>query len=341
MKVAVYYSNTDIRLEERPVPEIGRGEMLVKMRACGICGTDVMEWYRKPKAPRVLGHEMAGEIVALGGDVRGFKKGERVFVSHHVPCFDCRYCATARESACETLHTGNYDPGGFAEYIRIPAMNIKYGAFLLPEAVSYEDAAMIEPLACAVAGQKRLGVNKDQTVLVIGAGISGLCHVQLARLAGAHVIATDINVYRLDRAMEFGAHRALNAAGYTADELRKANEGRLADTVIVCAGADKAVADAIASVDRRGTILFFAVSQKPLELPSVRFWREEISVVFSYGAAAELKEALALIAESRFNAAKMITHRIPLSDIVEGFRLVAEAGKSLKVVVVPDLQQVR
>ena len=337
MKVAVYYSNTDIRIEDRPVPGLSRGEMLVRMRACGICGTDVMEWYRKPKAPRVLGHEMAGEVAAVGEDVKGFNTGDRVFVSHHVPCFGCHYCGTGKESACEALHTGNYDPGGFAEFIRIPAINVEHGALRLPRDVSYEEAAMIEPLACAVAGQGRLSPTKDQTVLVIGAGVSGLCHIQLAKLAGARVIATDLSDFRLKKAVEFGADHTLNAAQYSTDEFKAANNGRLADTVIVCAGADRAVADAMASVDRRGTILFFAVPQKPLELPSVRFWREEISVLFSYGAAtAELTAALALIAERRFDASKMISHRVPLSNIVEGFRLVAEARESLKVVVVPD-----
>ncbi|XUX00873.1 MAG: zinc-dependent dehydrogenase [Dehalogenimonas sp.] len=337
MKVAVYYSNTDIRIEEKPVPQIGRGEILVKMKACGICGTDVMEWYRKPKAPRVLGHEMAGEIVQVGEGVTGYHIGERVFVSHHVPCFDCHYCATGRESACETLHTGNYDPGGFAEFIRIPEINVKYGTFHLPGSVSFEEAAMIEPLACVVSGQKRLNIRKGQTVLIVGSGISGLCHVQLATAAGARIIATDINDFRLGKAAELGADVTINAAHYSTDELKKANNGRLAETVIVCAGADKAVADAIASVDKRGTILFFAVPQKPLELPSVRFWREEISVLFSYGAATdEIKESLELIATNRFDAKKMISHRVPLSKIVEGFGLVSGADKSLKVVVVPD-----
>jgi L-iditol 2-dehydrogenase len=337
MKVAVYYSNTDIRIEEQPVPEISVGEILVRMEACGICGTDVMEWYRKPKAPRVLGHEMAGVIVKVGDGVTGHGVGDRVFVSHHVPCFNCHYCATGRESACETLHTGNYYPGGFAEFIRVPEINVKYGTFKLPDDVSFAEAAMIEPLACVVSGQKRLNIAKGQTVLVIGAGISGLCHVQLAKLAGARVIATDINDYRLRKAAELGADHTINAVHYSPDEVKKVNDRRLADTVIVCAGADKAVADAIASVDKRGTILFFAVPQKPLELPSVRFWREEISVFFSYGAATdEIKEALALIAEKRFDARKMISHRVPLSRIVEGFGLVAGAGESLKVVVIPD-----
>ncbi len=202
---------------------------------------------------------------------------------------------------------------------------------------SYEEAAMIEPLACVVSGQKRLKIAKSQTVLVLGSGISGLCHVQLAKLAGAKVIATDINDYRLTKAAEFGADHVINAKGYSTEELRKINGGRLADIVIVCAGAEKAVADAIASVDKRGIILFFAVPQKPLELPSVRFWREEISVLFSYGAATdEIKEALDLIATRRFDARKMISHQVPLSKIVEGFGLVAGAGESLKVVVIPD-----
>ncbi|APV43925.1 L-iditol 2-dehydrogenase [Dehalogenimonas formicexedens] len=337
MKVAVYYSNSDIRIEERPVPEIGPGEILVKMKACGICGTDVMEWYRKPKAPRVLGHEMAGEIVKIGDRVTGYSLGDRVFVSHHVPCFDCHYCRNGRESACETLHTGNYDPGGFAEYLRIPEINVRYGTFRLPNQVNFEEAAMIEPLACVVSGQKRLNLRKGQTVLIIGSGISGLCHVLLAKAAGARVIATDINDFRLKKAAELGADVTIHAAVYSSEELRKVNEGHLAETVIVCAGADKAVSDAIASVDKRGTILFFAVPQKPLELPSVRFWREEISVLFSYGAATdEIKESLELMATNRFDAKKMISHRVPLSKIVDGFGLVAGAGESLKVVIVPD-----
>ena len=148
MKVAVYYSNSDIRIEERPIPRIGKGEMLVKMRACGICGTDVMEWYRIKKAPRVLGHEMAGEVVEVGAGVERFREGDRVFVSHHVPCYRCHYCEDGNYTACESLHTGNYEPGGFSEYIRVPRENVEFGTFLLPAGISCEDAVMVEPLAC-------------------------------------------------------------------------------------------------------------------------------------------------------------------------------------------------
>ncbi|MEW6587405.1 MAG: alcohol dehydrogenase catalytic domain-containing protein, partial [Nitrospirota bacterium] len=156
MKVAVYYSNADIRIQERPVPAISSPEILVRMKASGICGTDIMEWYRMEKAPRVLGHEMAGEVVKVGDAVHAFKKGDRVFVSHHVPCYACRYCLSGKYTACGQLHAGNYDPGGFSEFIRIPEENVKHGTFLLPESMTYEEATMIEPLGCAIAGQRQL-----------------------------------------------------------------------------------------------------------------------------------------------------------------------------------------
>jgi len=337
MKVAVYYSNEDVRIEERPVPRISDDEMLVRMKASGICGTDVMEWYRRLKGPRVLGHEMAGEVAEAGANVGSFRKGDRVFVSHHVPCYNCRYCDEGNYTACESLHAGNYEPGGFSEYIRVPARNVRYGTFLLPEGMSWEEAAMIEPLACAVLGQKRLQLKKGHSILILGAGISGLLHIKLAKLAGARVIATDINEYRLGKAREFGSDHVFNAGEYSPEKLKEVNEGRLADRVIVCAGAKEAVAHAISSIGRSGIILFFAVPREDIPIPPLRFWREEITVTFSYGAAPEdLKQAIELMAKGEIDIKSMITHRLPLSRAGEGFRLVAEAKESLKVVIVPD-----
>jgi len=337
MKVAVYYSNKDVRIEERPVPRISDDEVLVRMKASGICGTDVMEWYRRLKGPRVLGHEMAGEIAEAGANVEGLKKGDRVFVSHHVPCRECHYCGHGNYTACESLHAGNYDPGGFAEYIRVPSENVRYGTFPLPGNMTYEEAAMIEPVACAVLGQKRLELEKGHTVLVIGSGISGLLHIQLAKLKGARVIATDVNEYRLGKAREFGADYVFNGAEYSPDLLKKVNEGRLADRVILCTGARGAVAHALSSVGRKGIILFFAVPEGDIAIPSMRFWRDEVTVTFSYGAAPEdLKKAMELMEKGVIDVKGMITHRLPLSKIAEGFRLVSEAKESLKVVIVPD-----
>jgi len=337
MKVAVYYRNDDIRVEERPVPSISENEILVKMKACGICGTDVIEWYRIKKAPRVLGHEMAGEIVETGKNVKGFKKGDRVFVSHHVPCYKCRHCIQTNYTACESLHTGNYDPGGFAEYIRAPEENVKYGTFILPENISFDEAAMIEPLGCAIAGQNLIGLKEDQTVLIIGSGISGILHLQLSKLKKAKVIVTDIAEDRLKKAEEFGADHIIDAHKYTVENLKRINDNKPADVVIVCAAAKHAIENAISSVDRKGKILFFAVPETDMTIPSQRFWRDEISLFFSYGAGpVELREAIDLIDKGLINAKKMITHKVPLSEIMKGFRLVSEAKNSLKVIVVPD-----
>jgi L-iditol 2-dehydrogenase len=337
VKVAVYYSNDDVRIEERPVPRINDGEILVKMMASGICGTDVMQWYRQKKAPRVLGHEMAGEIVETGKGVDKFKTGDRVFVSHHVPCYNCRYCADGNYTACESLHTGNYEPGGFSEYIRVPAQNVKYGTFILPVNMTYEDAAMIEPLACVLAGQKQLELKKGQTALIIGSGISGLLHIQMAKSKGAAVIATDTNEYRLNKTLEFGADYAFNAKEYSTDKLKKLNNNRLSDRVVVCAGAEQAVDDAITSIDRRGKILFFAVPEGDINIPAVRFWRDEITVTFSYGASPEdIKAAMDIIESGTINVRDMVTHKLPLSDIQKGFKLVSEAKESLKVVIIAD-----
>lgn len=337
MKTAVYYKNDDIRIEERPVPSISDKEILVKMMASGICGTDVMEWYRIKKAPRVLGHEMAGEIAVVGRGVGKFKEGDRVFVSHHVPCNRCRYCANGNFTACEALHAGNYDPGGFSEYIRIPEENVKSGTFLLPDNMTYEEAAMIEPLGCAIAGQRILELKRGMTVLIIGSGISGLLHIQLSKLKGAFVIATDINKYKLKKALEFGADSALDANEYSAERLREINSGALAERVIVCAGAMKAVEHAVSSIDRKGRILFFAVSQQDINIPSMRFWRDEISVMFSYGASpGDLRDAIYLIEGDEINVRDMVTHRVPFSEIQRGFKLASEGKESLKVVIAPD-----
>jgi L-iditol 2-dehydrogenase len=337
MKVAVYYSNEDIRIEERSSPRISSGEILVKMKASGICGTDIMEWYRIKKAPCVLGHEMAGEIVAIGRGVKGLKKGDRVFVSHHVPCYKCYHCSQGNYTACESLHTGNYYPGGFSEFIRIPKENVKYGTFLLPAEITYEEAAMIEPLGCAIAGQKQLGLKRGQTVLIIGSGVSGILHIQLAKLKKAKIIAVDINKYKLQKASEFGADYVIDARKYSLDKLKSINNGRLADVVVVCASAQQAVDNAISSVDRKGKILFFAVPETDIRIPSLRFWRDEITVTSSYGASPDdLKKAIKLIVNKRINVRKMITHKVKLSDIRKGFQIASEAKESLKVIVVPD-----
>lgn len=284
-----------------------------------------MEWYRIKKAPRILGHEVAGIIVESNS--RRFKAGQRVFVSHHVPCNKCKYCLAGNQTACETLHKGNYDPGGFSEFIRVPKINAEYGTYILPKNVSYEEGTMIEPLACVVRGQKIVNIAKGQTVLVLGAGISGLLNIRLAKLKKAKVIAVDIDEYRMKKAREAGADEVL-----TADQAIK----HKADRVILCTGAYSAVVQAFSSVDRKGSILLFAIPNKNIEIPNEEFWRNELSIVSSYGAAPnDLEEAVKLIKSKKVDVKKMITHKVGLEDIKIGFKLVSEAKNSLKVAIEP------
>lgn len=339
MKVLMYYNNSDVRVEEVPVPQIGPGELLVKVYASGICGSDVMEWYRIKKAPRVLGHEITGEIVEVGEGIKKYKKGDRVFVSHHVPCNMCYYCLNGYHTSCETLHNTNYDPGGFAEYIRIPGINVESGVYLLPDKMSYEEGTFIEPLACVVRGQRLARIQPGKTVLVIGSGISGLIHINLARALGAgRIIATDITEYRLKAAGQSGADYVINAKDNVRKRLLELNENRLADTVIVCAGALSASTGALTYVERGGTVLYFAVPEPEVMVPVPMndLWRNEITLMTSYGAGPlDLDIAMQLMSSRRVNLNEMITHRLSFNEGGMGFQLVAEANESIKVILEP------
>lgn len=339
MRVAVYYRNKDVRIEERPRPEIGKNEILVRVVASGICGSDVMEWYRIKKAPTILGHEIAGEIVEVGKEVDQYKTGDRVFVSHHVPCNECRYCRAGYHTVCDTLKSTNFDPGGFAEFVRVPEINVRYGVFRLPDEISFEEGTFVEPLGCVVRGQRFADVKPGDTVLVIGSGISGLLHIQLARARGAEkVIATDIKDYRLKAAERFGADLVLDGREDVLAMVKKANDGRLADCVIVCTAAVPAFSQAFQLVDRAGTILLFAPTEPGLEIPMPLYdlYFKGVKIVFSYAAVTEdIKDAIELMRTKTVLVKNMITHRLPLGNIQKGFDLVSEANESIKVIIEP------
>jgi len=337
---AVYYNNSDVRIQDVPKPEIANDEILVKVMASGICGSDVTEWYRVPKAPRILGHEATGLIEKTGKKVAQYKVGDRVFVSHHVPCDKCRYCLRGNHTACETLHTTNYYPGGFAQYIRVPKVNVESGVYKLPFDISYEEGTFIEPLACAVRGQRVAEVQRDDVLLIIGSGVSGILHLQLAKFKGLkRVVVADINQYRLKMAEKFGANYTIDAKENLVQELLAINDGRLADQVVVCTGASQAPLVALDCVDKGGAILFFAVPEPTVKVPVPinQFWRNEITMKTSYGAAPnDLVESLAILAQKKLNIEDMITHKLSLRQAAEGFRLMAEAGESLKVILEPN-----
>ncbi len=340
MRAAVYYRNDDVRLEEMPVPEIGPGELLLEVAMCGICGSDVMEWYRIKKAPRVLGHEVVGVVSEVGEGVEEYGPGERIFVSHHVPCNACRHCLRGEHTVCETLHSTNIDPGGFAEYARVPGINVDRGVFPLPADMTDEEGVLIEPLGCVLRGQDKLGIRPGDTVLVLGSGVSGILHIQLARSAGAtRVMATDINEHRMGYAERFGADAVIDARDDVPRIVREENDGNLADHVIVSTAAIPAIRQALRSVEGGGKILFFAPTPPGVEIPLDLndLWGRQATVTTTYAASpADLAAALDLIGSGQVRAHEMVTHRLGLAEAGEGFKLVAEAGESLKVVVMPQ-----
>ncbi|NLD66813.1 MAG: alcohol dehydrogenase catalytic domain-containing protein [Crenarchaeota archaeon] len=343
MLAAFYYNNKDVRIQELPIPTINDEEVLFKVMASGICGSDVIEWYRVPKAPLVLGHEATGIITQVGNKVKGVQIGDRVFVSHHVPCNQCRYCQRGNHTACHTLHTTNYYPGGFAQYIRVPKINVSFGIYKLPDTMSFEEGTFIEPLACVSRGQRLSNLKKDDTLLIIGSGISGILHVQLAKFKGVKtIVAADINQYRLELAKKFGAHHALDASASLPEKLKEITGGHLADQVIVCTGATSAALSAMNCVENGGTILFFAVPDPTVKLPIPinQFWRNEITMRTSYGAAPnDLEDSIKVLETGKINVKDMITHRLDIREAQEGFRLMTEAGQSLKVILEPNREK--
>jgi L-iditol 2-dehydrogenase len=338
----MYYSNEDVRLEEMPIPKVGPGELLMKVKASGICGSDVMEWYRRDKVPLVLGHETAGEVVEVGEGVNKFERGDRIAATHHVPCNTCHYCLNGHHTVCETLLKGtHFHPGGFAEYVLVPAINVDRGVFKIPDGVTYEEASFMEPLACVLRGQRNAGLKPGQSVLVLGSGISGLLHVSLARALGSGlIVAVDTIPFRLEKAGEMGAHACLKADENLVESLKEVNEGRLADLVIIC--FEGFIPLAFQGVEKGGTILFFSGASEGATIPAAIndiFWRTEITLTSTYaGAPNDCETALKLIHAGTVPVTKTITHRLALGEAPEGFQKVCAPSEHecVKVIVEPD-----
>ncbi|MBU0530096.1 MAG: alcohol dehydrogenase catalytic domain-containing protein [Candidatus Aenigmatarchaeota archaeon] len=337
MRVAMYYNNKDVRLEEVEKPKVGPDEVLIKIIASGICGSDIMEWYRIKKAPLVLGHEISGEIAEVGENVTQYKPGQRVSATHHVSCDECSYCLDGNETDCDMIRNTKFYPGGFAEYVRIPKINVEKGFFVLPDNVSYDEGTFIEPLGCVIRGQKKANVKGNHTVLVLGSGLSGLLHIQLAKSKGAKVIATDVDRFKLDMAKKLGADYVFDAREDIPEKVKEVN-GKLADRVIVCASAPPAVKQAMESVDRGGTILVFALFEPgtDLNLPLPHLMSRGVTITTSYAAVKrDLQEATELLKNKKINVTDMITHRVSLGETVKGFEMMTNPQNSIKIIVEP------
>jgi L-iditol 2-dehydrogenase len=338
MKVSRWYNNADIRLEEVPTPKPGPKEMLVKVLACGICGSDIVEWYRLPRAPLVQGHEIGALVVETGSAVQKFKAGDRVFIAPKVACQQCEYCRQGHHPVCANVK--DRLPGGFAEYILVPEALVDKGTYRLPDGMTYEQSTFIEPLACVVRAQRLAGLARNQSVLILGCGMSGLLHIKLAQAKGCTIAATDMNDTRLALAKKFGAGLTLKATDEVPDRLLK-ETGRKADAVIVCTSSLSAIEQAWKCVDKGGVVVFFAVPEpgKQVTLPINDFWTKEVRILTSYYCGPDdLAAAIELLASGALIVDDLITHRLPLAETAQGFKLVLDGQESIKVIIQPNAE---
>jgi len=339
MKVAKLYSFNDIRIEDMPVPGVGPGDALIKTRACGICSGDVMPWYIEKKAPLVPGHEPAGVIVEIGSGVSSFKKGDRVFTHHHAPCFKCRFCRRGDYVQCETWKNSRIIPGGVSEYILVPAVNLENDTILLPGEMDFEDAALIEPVACVLKGLKRACIRRGDTVLVMGLGVMGMINIMAAKHFGAgRVIGADMVRFRLNKAVELGADEVIDVSkGGLCDVLTEFTKGEMAELVIVGPNSADAMMQGLTCVRPGGQVLFFTPA-KPGERLSVDpnfLYFNDINIITSYSCGpSDTADACEIIGRGIISAAKIVTDRFPLEGTSEAFRLTAAAGNSLKAMIV-------
>jgi L-iditol 2-dehydrogenase len=336
MKVSMWYNNQDIRTEDIPKPTPGPGEMLVKVMSCGICGSDFVEWYRLPRAPLVLGHEIGGLVVEVGKTVKKFKPGDKVFLAPKVPCMECHYCQNNHFPVCSNVK--DRLPGGFSEYVLVPEAIVEQGAYLLPDSISYNQSTFIEPLACVIRSQKLADIVQHQSLMIMGCGMSGLLQIKLAKARKIKAVAVDIKNNRLEFAKKIGADIVIDASDDVVSRMVTEN-GKKADTVMLCTSAMSAIESAWQCVDKGGSIVFFAVPgpETDVVIPINVFWTNEIKVLTSYFCGPpDILEAMHLLETGAVKVDDMITHALPLDDIKTGFNLVKEGKESIKVIIKPN-----
>jgi len=336
MQVARLYDFGDIRIEEMARPQVGPEDILVRTRACGICSGDIMPWYIRRKAPLVLGHEPVGVVEETGAAVRDFRAGDRVFVHHHAPCFNCAPCRRGEYVQCSTWRATSIKPGGMAEFFLAGAANQR-DTLRLPDAVADADGVLLEPAACVVKSLRRSGLRPGESILVIGLGIMGMMHVKLARHIGAGlVMGADLFERRAARAKELGADYGLVVSGDNlVEQVREVTKGAMADVVIVGPGTAKAMHTGIAAAGKGAMVVQFTATPPEEEL-IVRphdLYFNETRLLPSYSCGPEeTREALELVERGVINAAELVTHRFPLGEIAQAYAT-AQRPEALKVII--------
>src|SRR6202163_2333925 len=346
MRAGVYREKGIVRVEEVPVPEVADGEVLIKVAACGICGTDIKKiFHAYVPPPQILGHEVAGTVVAVGRGVAKWKLSDRVMSFHHIPCGNCFYCERRLFSQCKqykmTGLTGGFTPngGGFAEYVKAMPWVAERGIVTLPDDVTFEEATFIEPINTILKAVQKARVTQDETVLVLGCGPIGLQLLMVAKLQGARIFTSDPMAVRRSKSLTLGALESFdaNVGGKLVQEIRDRTEGRGADVVLVAVAHPAVVADALAAARPGGRVLLFAANDPVtrIEFPAAEVGIDEKEILGSYSAAADIQDAAAdLILKKQLPVMNIVTHRFPLARIQEGLELAARPTvESLKILI--------
>lgn len=344
MLAAVYRGKNDVQLETVPVPEIGPGEILVKVNTCGICGTDLKKIATgSHSAPRIFGHETSGTVACVGGRVSQWKPGDRVMVFHHIPCGNCYYCQHKTFAQCETYKrvgcTAGFEPsgGGFAEYVRVMDWIVEEGTVRIPPETSFEQACFVEPVNTCMKGIERMVLEPGETVVVIGQGPIGIILSTLAKRAGANVITSDLYEQRLTISKDFGLDNAINAShSDVVAEARKRTEGRGADAAILAVGSNSLIRTAMDVVRPGGRVLLFAQTQHgDAVFDPAAVCVDEKTLIGSYSASIDLQpESVRFVMGQEMALERLISHRFPLTEAVEALRLAADPQPgSMKIVI--------
>ena len=348
MKAAVYRGVNDVRLEEVPVPEIGRGEMLVRVHTCGICGTDLKKISTgSHSAPRIFGHETSGVVAKVGEGVGEFNVGDRVMVFHHIPCRECYYCQHKTFAQCETYKkvgcTAGFEPsgGGFSEYVRVMDWIVQKGTVRIPDGISFEQACFVEPVNTCMKGIETLRLEPGETVLVIGQGPIGLILAVLAKRAGARVITSDLYPARLTIAKSFGLNVTIDASKADSGQtVRGMTEGRGADAVLLAVGGSGLIRPAMNATRPGGRVLLFAQTARgEATIDPAAVCVDEKALLGSYSASVDLQEeSVRFVMNHEMDLERLISHRFPLERSAEALALAAQPQPdSMKIAIQPGV----
>ncbi len=346
MRAAVYHGVNDVRVETVAVPEIGAGELLVRIHTCGICGTDLKKIHTgSHSAPRIFGHEMSGTVVKTGDAVRNFVPGDRVMVFHHIPCGECYYCRFKVFAQCPVYKkvgaTAGFEPagGGFSEYIRVMDWIVQRGVVKVPELVSFEQASFIEPVNTCLKGVKSLRLLAGETVLVMGQGPIGIILAALCKREGVRVVVSDLYPERLEKSRSYGLHEALHAGEVNVVErIRNMTDARGADAVIVAVGGNSLIKPAMDAVRPGGRVLLFAQTQHgETSVDPAAICMDEKTLMGSYSASVDIQdETVDFVFSGEMDLTRLISHRFPLDQAVAGIELASHPQPdSMKIVIQP------